>query len=142
MPDEPLATGAFRFVNLRRLDADAVLAESDVHQAQFIEAMAMYSGDREATAAETLDAYLKRAELERDEFVIELYDVIEGDRVEPRFEYWVQGAGDGMIFDHGTDESPGWIGSTQHVFECHGADDDESTALVVALQAGARRSGL
>ena len=51
------------------------------------------------------------------DFHIELYDVIEGGRAEPRFEYWVQGAGDGTIFEYGTDD-------------------------VTALQEGAARSGL
>ncbi len=142
MKTEPLAEGAFAFVNRRELDADAVLAETPIHQAQFIEAIAMYSSDREATAAETLDAHLKHMGLERDEFSIELYDVIEGGREEPRFEYWVLGAGDGTIFDFATDESPNFIGSTQHAFECHGSDDDESAALVRALQECAKRSGL
>lgn len=141
-PKQRLAKGAFAFVNFRRLDADAVVAETTIHQAQFIEAMAMYSGERAATAAKTLDAYLKREKLERGDFYIELYDVIEGGRAKPRFEYWMQGAGDGMIFNYGTDESPNSIGSTQHSFECHGSDDDESAALVQALQAGADRSGL
>jgi len=142
MEDRRLAEGAFAFVNLRGLDADAVLAETPIHQAQFIEAIAMYSSDREATAAETLHAHLKRMGLERDEFYIELYDVIEGGREVPRFEYWVLGAGDGTIFEYGTDESPNWIGSTQHSFQCHGSEDDESIALVKALQDGAKRSGL
>ncbi len=142
MENEWLAKGAFAFVNLRALDADAVLAETPIHQAQFIEAIAMYSGVRGATAAEALDAHLKRMDLERGEFQIELYDVIEGGRDEPRFEYWVQGAGDGTIFEYGADESPGSIGSAQHSFESYGSDDDESIALVAALQKGAKRSGL
>lgn len=52
------------------------------------------------------------------------------------------GAGDGTIFDYGTSTSPGSIESTQHAFECHGADDGEHAALVEALQAGAARSSL
>jgi hypothetical protein len=142
MTNEPLAEGAFAFVNRRGLDAVAVLAETPIHQAQFIQAIEMYSSDGAATATETLDAHLQHMGLERDEFYIELYDVIEGGRDEPRFEYWVLGAGDGTIFEYGTDESPNFIGSAQHSFECHGSNDDESTALVRALQEGAKRCGL
>jgi hypothetical protein len=63
-PESVLAPGAFAFVNLRKLDANAVLAETSIHQAQLIEAIAMYSGARAATVEET----------------------IEGGRAEPRFE--------------------------------------------------------
>jgi hypothetical protein len=137
---KPLAKGAFAFVNARSLDGDAVVAETPIHQAQFIEAMAMYAGIRKRTAAATLDAYVKaQGMFNRSEFQIELWDVIEGGRAKPRFEYWVQGAGDGMIFNYGTDESPNSIGSTQHRFESHGSDQAESEALVAALQTAASR---
>ena len=139
---KPLVKGAFAFVNCRRLDADAVLAETPIHQAQFRYAMERYSGERGPTAAKVLAAYLKRTKLERGDFYIEVYDVIEGGRTRPRFEYWMHGAGDGTIFDFGTATSPASIESTQHTFECHGSDDATDVALVEALQVGAARSGL
>jgi hypothetical protein len=136
-----LAKGAFAFVNGRTLDGDAILAETPIHQAQFIEAMVMYSGDRGKTAKATLDAYLKKEGIGSPaDYCVELWDVIEGGRTKPRFEYWVQGAGDGMVFNYGTANSPSLIGSTQHSFQSHGGDDDETLALVAALQAAADRT--
>jgi hypothetical protein len=138
-----VAKGAFAFFNRRAIDADGVLALDAVHQAQFIETIGTYAGIRLKTAKATLDAYLAKDGVERAHFSIDLWDVIEGGRDKPRFEYWVQGAGDGTLFTYGTDDSPHSIGSTQHAFESHDDETPRTRKLVAALQKAAdKTSGL
>ena len=73
---------------------------------------------------------------------ITLWDIVDAETGELRYEYWVQGAGDGTVFDAGTDESPDAIGSAQHHFWAAGGDDAATLAVVVALQAAASTAGL
>ena len=119
----------------------AILALDKAHAGQFIEAMYAYAGIREKTARKTLETFLDQQGWQPSDFSIELWDVYEGGRTKPRFEFWVQNAGDGMLFEYGRATSPHSIGSTQHSFESHGADDPETLALVDALQAAAEKSG-
>ncbi|MCX5741391.1 MAG: hypothetical protein NT062_02700 [Proteobacteria bacterium] len=100
-----------------------------------------YAGIRKKSALETLETFLNKQGWQPSDFSIELWDVYEGGRTKPRFEFWVQNAGDGMLFDHGRASSPNRIGSTQHSFESHAADDPKTLALVDALQAAAERFG-
>ena len=135
-----LAKGQFAFLNCRTLDTDAVLALDRTHQEQFMEQIHAYCGVREKTIAKTLEAFLESQGWQPNDFSIELWDVHKGGRKQPRFEYWVQNAGDGTIFDYGTSHSPDSIGSVQHGFESHGSDEPEALALVDALQAAADKT--
>ncbi len=136
-----LAKGQFAFVHARTLDADAILALDKAHEGQFIEAMYAYAGIRKKTGLETLETFLRKNGWQPSDFSIELWDVYEGGRKTPRFEFWVQNAGDGTLFEYGRATSPKSIGSTQHSFESHGADDPKTLGLVEALQTAAEKSG-
>lgn len=121
----------FKFTKRRTLDPKAILELDSVHQSQFIEAQVMYSGTRHETAKDALDA---SEEANGYPISIELWDVIDLETKKPVFEYWVQGAGDGAIFEYGTDSCDNWLGSTQHRFESHGDQDEVTLAIVRGLQ--------
>lgn len=131
----------FVFLNRRTLDADAVLALDHVHQEQFMEQIASYCSIREETVAKTLAAFLESQGFDSSDFSIDLWDVYEAGHETPCFEYWVQGAGDGTIFDYGSSDSPNFIGSVQHRFESHGSHEPDVLALVDALQVAAQKFG-
>ncbi|CAN5652896.1 hypothetical protein BH09MYX1_BH09MYX1_27550 [soil metagenome] len=127
--------------NARTLDTDAILALDKPHEGQFIEAMYAYAGIREKTGLKTLETLLDKQAWQPSDFSIELWDVYEGGRAKPRFEFWVQNEGDGMLFEYGRATCLNSIGSTQHSFESHGADDPKTLALLQALQAVAEKFG-
>jgi hypothetical protein len=135
-----VAKGALAFVNRRTFDATGVLALDRTHQAQLIEAVRMHTGKRTKTIQSAVAAVMSAQGWSQADFAIDLWDVIEGGRQAPRFEYWVLGAGDGTLFTYGTARSPAAIGSTQHAFEAHGREDTKTRALVAKLQAAADRN--
>ncbi len=127
------------FQNSRTHDPSSVPDLDAVHQSQLIEALMMYCGTRWDSVAEALAGFEKEQGYPLE---IELWDIVDSATGTARFEYWVQGAGDGMVFDYGTDVSPECIGSTQHRFQSHAGDDAETLALVDALQKAAKKAGL
>jgi hypothetical protein len=135
-----LAKGQFAFVNPRRFDHDAIANFDAVQQKQFIETIGLYANVRRKTALATRDACLKKIGISPAELELSLWDVIEGGRQAPRFEYWVQGAGDGTLFNYRSVRSPACIGSTQHTFESLDRDDAKTSKLVAQLQAAADRT--
>jgi hypothetical protein len=97
------------FRNRRSMDPPALLKLEHIHQSQLIEALVMYCSTRWNTVAEAVDGFEKQFGFPLE---IDLWDVIDAATDEPLYEYWVQGAGDGTLFEYGTDDSPNFIGST------------------------------
>jgi hypothetical protein len=127
------------FKNARSMDPPALLELEPLHRSQLLEALRMYCSASWATVPEALDGFEKQFGFPLE---IHLWDVIDAYTGDPLYEFWVQGAGDGTLFEYGTDESPNSIGSTQHSFQAAGDDHDESRPLLDALQAAAEAAGV
>lgn len=138
-PNEELPEYEFR--NHRQLRLDSLRALDAVHQEQFFEATALYTGERYDTLDEAVAGTAKVHGYDVDDFSIDLWDVVEAGESQPAFEYWVQGAGDGAVFEAGNAE-PTYVGSTQHYFQSHAKDDETAERLAAALRKAARKAPL
>lgn len=119
-------------------DGAALLKLDAVHAGQVIEAMVQYCGTRWQTIQEVVVGF---EAAQGHPIANERWDGIALPSRQPCYEYWVQGAGDGALFEYGTDPCDNWLGSTQHRFESHGDQDPATRARVAALQAAADQAG-
>jgi hypothetical protein len=129
---------AFVFKHVRSHDAKSLAKLDAVHQEQVIEALVQYAGTRWKTIEAALAGFEKA---EGFSLAIDLWKVLDQKTKKPVYEYWVQGAGDGALFDYGTASCDNWLGSTQHTFESHGDQDEATLAIVDALQVAAEKAG-